>query len=295
MARYLEGDVDTDDNAADWYRNRQNPISGAVTAVLTPPVNGVGPGGIYISHEISGNQFSSSVLDEEQVDRTDDAWRAAADAALGGSPGTTSFRQLDSNSPNVNISTDPTHGAPVWTYTSAGGASFSQTAYQMNMSTSGSGTEHGTCTGAKIGGVVHPAQPTAADPLQDSSPEPNIDSPGVNTNSIGDAYNDSGVGDLSSPNGVLIAFSPPTRDWGAFFADVETRDPETLTQEMIDAHPPGTFSGINLGDPIGGALATVQLFDANCDPIGSAQTIPPHLDDDEDGVRRIPKNNRGTR
>ncbi|MCA9997727.1 MAG: hypothetical protein KDE56_18340 [Anaerolineales bacterium] len=287
VARYLEGDVDNDDNSVDWYRNVQNPKTGIPAPVLTPPVNGVGAGGIYISHEISGLQFSSTVLDEEQVDRTDDGWRAAVDAALGGAPGATSFKQIDIGSPNVTASTDLVHGAPVWTYT-GGSTSFSFTAYQMNMSPAGTGSEHATCTIAKIGGLVHSSQPSANDPLQDNPPEPNIDVPGSNANAIDNAYNDSGVGDNSNPNGVLVAFSPPIRAWGAFFADIETRDPETLTQAMIDAHPAGTFAGMSPGDPIGGALATVQLFDADCNPIGVAQPVPAFLDDNEDGVNESP-------
>ncbi|MCA9999387.1 MAG: hypothetical protein KDE56_26675, partial [Anaerolineales bacterium] len=287
VARYLEGDVDSDDNSADWYRNAQNPTSGLPSPVLTPPVNGAGAGGIYISHEISGLQFSSTVLDEEQVDRTDDGWRAAVDAVLGGAPGVTSFKQMDIGSPNVTAGTDPTYGAPVWTYT-GGSNPFSFTAYQMNMSPTGTGSEHATCTEAKVGGIVHSSQPSAADPLQDNSPQPNIDPPGSNINSVANAYNDSPVGDNSNPNGVLIAFSPPVRAWGAFFADIETRDPETLTQAMIDAQPAGTFGSMSLGDPIGGALATVQLFDANCNPIDGVQTVPAFLDDNEDGVNESP-------
>lgn len=286
VARYLEGDIDTNDNSADWYQATSNPWSGAPTAVLTPPVNGVGSAGLYISHEISGRQFTSTILDEAQVDRTDDAWRFATDAALGGSPGSTSFKQIDTTTANVTLSSDPTHNAPVWTYTVGSGFSF--TAYQMNMSNGGSGSEHATCTAAKIGGRVHPTQPTGNDGLQDDPPEPNIDVPGSNTTDITNAYNDAVEGDTGNPNGVLIAFSPPIRAWGAFFADVETRDPEFLTQAMIDAHPAGTFTGMNLGDPIGGRLATVQLFDNDCDPLGAPVNVPAYLDDNEDGVNDSP-------
>ena len=293
------GDVDSDNNQDDFYRKAPEPRSGSYTP-LTPPVNGVN--GIYISHELSEDVAGDGVEREEAVDRTDDAWRLAAQTALGGADGVTSFMQFSAGSgslprvnPNVSAGTDAAlANAPTWTYTNPDASTFGFTAVLMNMDPATTGAEHPTCTAAKVGGRVNPSQNSGDDALQGSAPEPNVNVAGSDADEITsgdgvfDAYNDGNKGLDGSPNGVLFAFSEPVQAFGAFFADLESRDPETLTQAMIDAHPAGTFAGMAPGDPIGGALATVQLFDANCDPLTTAVGVPAFLDDNEDGVNESP-------
>ncbi|HUN21676.1 MAG TPA: lamin tail domain-containing protein [Anaerolineales bacterium] len=326
FAIYRDGMVDTNQNANDFYGESPSPFSG-IPPIYEPTTLGddtlspcTATSGILISHEISGNQYGSSTLDEAQVDRTDDCWRIQAQTILGRTNDNSSFAILEDDVANVNGNISTTRNTtvingitiPQWSYTGiAGGGTFVFTATQMDYTpTAGTGTTYPAsgCAGSifpiSAVGVMAISSPGITGIPQDGSSDNNLDKPGLNTNEVDDAYNDAGTGLASSPNAVLFDFSlNPTRSFGAYFADLETRDPQTLTYELCEAHADhtaadcsaspitgvagGTFTGMNIGDPIGGKLAQVILFDTACNLI-STSSVPAFLDDNEDGVNETP-------
>jgi hypothetical protein len=326
FAVYQDGMVDTNNNLNNFYGESPTPFSG-VPVTYEPTTLGddtlspcTATTGIFISHEISGNQYSSSTLDEAQVDRTDDCWRMQAQTTLGRSNDNSSFAILEDDVANVNGNISTTRNTtvingvtvPQWSYTGIpGGNSFIFTATQMDYTpAAGMGTTYPAsgCAGGIFPissvGVMATSSPGIAGIPQDSSIDNNLDTPGITTNEVDDAYNDAGAGSASSPNAVLFDFSlNPTRSFGAYFADLETRDPQTLTFELCEAHADhtaadcsatpitgpvgGTFTGMNIGDSIGGKLAQVMLFDASCTLI-STSSVSAFLDDNEDGVNDTP-------
>ena len=218
----------------------------------------------------SGQATTSGIPYRSIIDTLDDSWRATATGL--GSP-----LIIQGDLPAVAINTNPL-SAPLTFAGSPLTATISRRDLTAAQSLSNAPNSIGA---ASVATGTNPGTFTS-DKLQDCAPRPQSLYPGTG-GGLPRLYNAVGftTGGSTSLDGVLVEFSQPVRNFGAWFGDLETRfdpDPNDALQEGLPAR-------MKLFDAAGNVLLNEPVpSDFRLQPDGTDPDAVPDADTDPDRI-----------